>query len=131
VIAGTGFRIVDVDGAWPRYARRAARARTNAATLQQVQARCRSGLALCLECEDGLAVVTLAGPPGGFELKVLLAVSRGGRGAFSRQEPSLVSVARDMGAASISFRTNRAPAWARKLGPQWSRVGDDKFWRTV
>ncbi len=131
MIAGTGFRIVDIADAWPRYARRAQKARTDAGTLQQVRARCRSGLALCLECDDGLSVVTLAGAPGDFELKVLLAVSHGAPGAMERREDELLEVARAMGARAISFRTDRASAWVRRLGPEWLRLEQDKFWREV
>lgn len=131
MIASTGFRIVDIADAWPRFASRAQRSRTDTGTLDRVLARCRAGLALCLECEEGISVVTLAGMPGDFELKVLLAVSRGGSGAFTRRERGMVAVAQEMGARSISFRTDRPEAWARRLGPAWLRIEEDKFWREV
>lgn len=131
MIAGTGLRIADISDVWPRYACRAKRARTDAASLQRVISRCRAGLALCLECDDGMAVVTLAGPTGEMELRVLLAVSHGGAGGFARREPELLAVAHDMRARAISFRTDRAPAWARVLGPAWRRIEDDRFWRDL
>lgn len=130
MIAGTGFRLVQIEDVWPRYAQRAARCGADSSVLAWVVADCQAGAAVCLECDDGIAVLTLRVRGAMVVAKVLLAVSRGTSGAVERREREVVAVARDMGAAEVSFRTDRERAWCRVLGPQWSNEGD-RFWRST
>lgn len=130
MIAGTSVRLADVIEAWPRHAARIARCGCDAGTLHWIYQRCVSGLAVCLECEDGMAVIEpRATPEGTIDARVLLAVSTGQHGALERQEAALLVIARELGTERVSFRTDRA-GWARLLGPEWQRT-DDLFWRTV
>lgn len=78
---------------------------------------------------DGIAVVTLRGGPMGMRAFVLLAVSTSGLGAVQRNEAAMVEIARDMGASTLAFRSDRR-GWRRALGPQWRRRGD-LYERTV
>ena len=84
MIAGTGFRLTDVDAVWPRYADRAARSRAGAAHLEWVRAECRASRALCLECDEAIVVFTLGPCAAGMRMKVLLAA--GQPGALRRRE---------------------------------------------
>jgi len=130
VIAGTGFRLVQLDEVWPRYATRAVRSRATMATLEWVIEQCHRGRAVCLECDEGMVIMTTGPMPHGTRAKVLLAVSSGKPGALQRRERDLVTVARDIGAAEVSFHTDRPRAWRRMLGPQWD-TADERFWRPV
>jgi len=127
VIAGTGFRIVDIDEVWPRYAVRAERSLAGEAHLAWVLDECRSKRALCLECDDGIVVLAMGPSDSGTRAKALLAV--GDAGALRRREAELVTVAQDIGAAEVSFRTDRR-AWRRLLGARW-RTDGDRFWRAT
>jgi hypothetical protein len=49
----------------------------------------------------------------------------------ARLEQGLLVVARDMGAVQVEFRSDRAQAWRRLLGPAWQHDGDDRFWRAL
>lgn len=128
MIAGTGFRIVDIGEVWPRYAERAARSLAGDAHLRWVQDECKARRAVCLECDDGIVVLALAACPGGMRAKALLAV--GEAGALRRREDELIEVTRDLGAAEVSFHTDRSPAWQRILGRRW-RTDGDRFWRAA
>lgn len=127
MIAGTGFRLVDVDDVWPRYAARAARCGADAEHLRWVVARCQAQMAVCLECDDGIVVLTAVWP----QVRLLLAVSQdGGTGVLQRREAEVLAVAKDLGGTVLSFRTDRVRAWSRVLGPAWQRE-DDRFWRSI
>lgn len=128
MIAGTGFRLSDINEAWPRYAARAQRSLAGDAHLTWVQEECQAGRAVCLECEDGMVVLALGPCAAGTRAKALLAV--GEAGALRRREEELVAVAKDIGAAEVSFRTDRPRAWARVLGRMWGGDGE-RFWRAV
>lgn len=125
MIAGTGFRVADIDEVWPRWAARAARSLAGDAHLAWVIGECRSGDAVCLECDDGIVVLALGA--GGTRARALLAA--GDAGALRRREEELAAVAREMGAAEVSFRTDRK-GWGRALGPRWQSDGD-RFWRAT
>lgn len=126
MIAGTGFRIADIDEAWPRWRARAERSRAQPEHLEWVCQQCRADDALCLECDDGIVVVTLR--PKTNALVVLFAA--GVPGAFKRREAELFTVAREIGASSVTFRTDRR-AWPRVLGEDWTADGDDRFRRAA
>lgn len=125
MIAGTGFRFADIDEVWPRWAARAERSLAGDAHLAWVAGECRSGEAVCLECDDG--IVVLAVSASGARARALFAV--GDAGALRRREDELAAVAREIGAAEVSFRTDRK-GWRRVLGPQWQFDGD-RFWRAT
>lgn len=73
--------------------------------------------------DDGIVVVTLRGGPIGMRAFVILAVSGGSAGAVQRNESALVEIARDMGAKTLAFRSDRR-GWARALSDKWRRTGD-------
>lgn len=125
MIAGTGFRLVDIEEVWPRWAARAERSRAGAEHLEWVRRQCARGIALCLECDDGMAVITLSADGAG--MRVLLAVGK--PGAMKRREADLLEVARAIGATEVTFRTDR-PAWRRAAGPAWA-ADDDRFRRAA
>lgn len=127
MIAGTGFRLSSIDEAWPRYERRARRSLAGDAHLAWVVQECRAGQALCLECDDGMVVLAVGPCEAGTRAKALLAV--GEAGALRRREDELAAVAREIGAAEVSFRTDR-PAWRRMLSSRWKSDGE-RFWRAV
>lgn len=91
--------------------------------LVEIEAEVRSGRAMCLRCPDGFAVVGLYPRDGALELYVWLAVATQ-RGAFARNEASLVELARSFGAQAIAFRSRRR-GWARRLGDAWKSRGDE------
>lgn len=91
--------------------------------LDEIQAECASGRAMCLCCHDGFVVVGLYPRAGALELYVWLAVATQ-RGAFARNEASLVELARSFGAKAIAFRSRRR-GWARRLGDAWKSRGDE------
>lgn len=72
---------------------------------------------------DGVVSVALHPRPGGtMRLFVLMAVGTSFAGAFRRREPEMLAMARDMGAATMAFRSPRR-GWIRLLGPEWRRDG--------
>lgn len=124
MIAGTNFSLVDFGSVRPAVERLAGRwiapnvidsaGRASRATLAN---------------EDGVVVVELCGDPRGMQAFVLIAASYAGSGAFRRNEAAIVEIARDMGASTLAFRSDRR-GWRRALGPQWRRRGD-LYERTV
>jgi hypothetical protein len=100
------------------------------AEVAEIRAQCESGHALCVACEDGMFVFSAISHDGvHLELYVWIAVAFV-HGAFRRQEPALLRIARDLGADTIAFRARRR-GWARRLGPEWQRRGSDEFVRQV
>lgn len=97
--------------------------------LREIQAECESERALCVSCEDGMAVFSLVCDGSACELFVWIAVAFK-HGAFARQEAALLAVARDLEADTIAFRSRRR-GWARRLGPEWQRRGTEEFVRRV
>ncbi len=126
MIAGTGFRLVDIDDVWPRYADRARRSGAGEEHLRWVVARCQAQMAVCMECDDGVLVLTAVWP----QVRVLLSASRGGTGVLHRREAEVLAVAKELGGAVLSFRTDRVRAWRRVLGAAWHHEGD-RFWRSI
>lgn len=124
MIAGTNFRLVDVDAVWPAHAERAARCGAPAGHLDWVVGECRAHRALCLECDDGIVIFTLGISERGTRMRVLLAV--GQPGALRRRAHELAKVARAAGATEVSFRSDRR-AWQR-MG--WASNGD-RYWRAA
>lgn len=101
----------------------AARRVATDAELDEIQAEVRSERAMCLQTADGFVIVGLYPRGGGLELYVWLAVASQ-RGAFARNEGSLVELARSFGAQAIAFRSRRR-GWARRLGDAWKSRGDE------
>lgn len=130
-IAGTGFQIADIDDVWPRIVERARRCRSDQVVLDNACARCHpEGDAVCLQGPDGVVIMSAHGHAPGFVVAdVLLAVSNCRAGAFRRQEQAMVAIAQDLGASTLSFRTDRR-GWARMLGPAW-REQNGTFSRTI
>ena len=97
--------------------------------IEEIEAQCALDKAACLVCDDGAVVIGLE-PLGDdrFELFVWLAVAFR-YGAFERQEAALQVIARDLGAEAIAFQARRK-GWARRLGPEWQRRGN-QFVRSV
>lgn len=101
---------------------RAARV-VGASEIEAMASQCRTGSALCLACDDGLVVLQLIPRGSALELFVWLAVAIK-HGAFFRHEPAILAIARDLSATTIAF-TPRRRGWARMVGPQWARRGQD------
>lgn len=97
---------------------------------QDIAAQCGDEQALCFACEDGMFVVRLQPLGNALELFVLAAVGFCAHGAFERQEPAVLAIARDLGADTVAFRARRR-GWGRMLGPEWFRRGTDEFVRDV
>lgn len=97
--------------------------------LQGLVEQCEEGTALCISCDDGMAVIQLQ--PFGDELELFVKLAVAFRhGAFERQEASLLAIARDLGAQTLAFQTRRY-GWARRLGPDWQRRGTMEFVRST
>lgn len=128
MIAGTPFELVedsDVRGIC-----NLARGRiVSDSEIDEIEAQCAANRLACLACNDGAIIVGLE-PLGDsrFEMFVWLAVAFR-YGAFERQDAALQDIARDLGAEAIAFQSRRK-GWARRLGPQWQRRGD-QFVRSV
>ena len=114
-----------IDAAFARIRHRIA----STSDIEDLKAQCAEGNALCAACEDGVVVFSLQTYGMGLELFVWLAVASR-PGAFERQEPALLKIARDLGAETLAFQTRR-PGWGRHLGPQWQRRGSAEFMRYV
>lgn len=100
-----------------------------ASEITELEAQCEDGRALCLSGPDGVVVIALQ--PFGLELELFVWLAVAFRhGAFQRQEPALLKIARDLGAQTLAFQTRRA-GWVRRLGPQWQRRGTVEFMRYV
>lgn len=124
MIAGTSFCLERVDRAWEKHRARIERCGTDEVTLRDIRLDCFWRRAVCLEGPDGMVIVRpVHTSDGKIDLEVLLAVSAGLHGAFKRNEQAMLAIARDMGASTVSFRTDRA-GWQRLLGPEWRRQGD-------
>lgn len=123
--SGTSFRVVDdVVSFWPTLPP------LRSESIEAL-AEVRAGRALCFHGEPGTFVIGL-GPgenPGTLEAFVLLAVAAR-VGVFDESEPAVLAVARDLGAATVAFRSVRR-GWARRLGPAWKPRGTTEFWRYV
>lgn len=130
MIAGTTFLLADIDSAMLRYRRRIRKAMTPREILSDAAFMVHDGRALCLEGPDGMLILSAMGRADGarllVECKVLLAVSSGVPGAFKRQEQAVIAIARDLGAALLTFRTDRRgwPRLLRMLGADWRREGE-------
>ena len=98
--------------------------------LQAVEAA-RGGNALTFRGPFGVFVLTLVpgDNPGELEAFVLLAMASR-VGAFQDAEPAVLTVARDLTATTVAFRSVRR-GWARRLGPAWRPRGEREFWRPV
>lgn len=131
MIAGTAFRLAEIDRVWPQFRARAARSHTTAEMIEQHLKACRNGEALCLVCDDGLVIVTLEIERNGrITCMVLLAVSNGAFNAFARYEEQMLAIARDLEADDLAFCTDR-PAWRRMLGAAWRKAGECTFSRSI
>jgi hypothetical protein len=118
-VCGTPWQIVDIDEVWPRIAPRIPADTPDA---DEIRSDCLAGAALCLQCADGVLVITLTPGVSGLELLVLLCV--GDRpGAYQRRDPDLDKLAADLGASAIVMCPRRR-GWARLLGPHWTRRAD-------
>lgn len=97
--------------------------------IRELMEQCEEGTAMCVSCEDGMAVLELRVVGEALELFVKLAIAFR-HGAFERQERELLKIARDLEAETVAFQTRRA-GWARRLGPEWQRRGTMEFFRSV
>lgn len=97
--------------------------------IAEIRAQCASEQALCLACEDGMAVIDLRPGTEGLELFVWLAVAFK-RGMYDRQDAALDKIGRDLGASTVAF-VSRRRGWGRRLGPEWRRRGTDEFVRHI
>ncbi len=123
--SGTDYVIADHERLWP--------------TLEglpkdadQALLACRQGRALMFQGERGVFVLSLrAGHnPGTLEAFVLLALASR-HGAFDHAEPAVLTIARDLGATTVAFRSVRR-GWARRLGAAWKpRADGTEFWRWI
>lgn len=95
----------------------------------EIQAECEAARAHCLACADGMIVVDLRPHGADLELFVWLGVAFR-HGAWERQGPALLEIARDLGARTIAFEARRR-GWSRRLGPEWQRRGTREFVRAV
>jgi len=111
---------VDVELAWPDAAPLLAAAlRGSDDTADEMLARCRAGGAWMLASDQAFVVVEpVAHGAGGFDLLIWAAASRGGRGCIARHLTELESIAADMGARRLAFRTGRR-GFARALPEHW------------
>ena len=119
MIAGTNFNMVRFADAWPRFKEWAGEYIT-AEAIEEA----RRWPSTALINEDGLLVLTIKPGHNGLRAFVILALSSGKHfGAFHRNEAGAVEIARDMGARTLAFRSDRR-GWSRVLGPHWWRDGD-------
>lgn len=120
-VCGTPWQLVDVDTVWPRIC---GRIPASTPEPQEIRHECQRGTALCLECADGVLVITLL--PGTRDLEstlfVLLAVGYS-PGAFQRRDSDLDTLAADLGASSIAWCPRRR-GWERLARQTWTRHGD-------
>lgn len=123
-ILGTPFELITFFDAWT-----IARQRTSSKWIcDSAIAEAQHANAVSLVCPDGVMTMSLIPDEGGrMRALVLMAVStRFAAGAFQRNEPHVIRIARDMGASVLAFRTQRR-GWSRLLGQEWSRDGDLYF----
>jgi len=94
-----------------------------------IAAQCDNDDAIAFSTDDGMFVVQLR--PFGDELELFVLAAVAFRfGAFERQEPAVLDIARDLGAKTVAFQARRR-GWGRRLGPEWFRRGTDEFVRDV
>lgn len=120
-ILGTPFELINFFDAWT-----IARQRSSSKWIcDSAIAEAQHANAISLVCPDGVMSMSLIPDEGGrMRAFVLMAVStRFAAGAFQRNEPHVIAIARDMGASVLAFRTQRR-GWSRVLGPKWVRVAD-------
>lgn len=124
MIAGTPFILADVQDIWPTICHRLLKTKSPLKTVLAALTKCRHGESICLEGPDGVVVLTLE-PSESAKMRamVLLAFSSGKAGAFKRNEPSMVAIARDLGADELAFKTDRQ-GWTHLLGPEWTQDGE-------
>lgn len=129
MVAGTTFELTEFGAVW-KAVQDHARGWIPDESVQQATEMDTRGAAACLMNEDGLVVVNLEPlPDGTMQAFVMIAVSTGRPGAFRRQEPAMLAIARDLGAVELAFRSDR-PGWLRVLGPEWA-CDFDIFYRSV
>jgi hypothetical protein len=128
VISGTDFRIEDPELIGV-VGRTLPAKLVSASELRDLEAECRGNEALCVACDDGMAVVDLRINSGEIEMFVRMAVAFR-HGAYERQGPALAKIACDLGASVMAFESRRR-GWGRRLGPEWTRRGLDEFQRRV
>ena len=97
--------------------------------IDALEAKCEAERALCLLGDDGLVVVEPQ--PDGDRMQMFVRLAVGFRvGAYKRQGPALLQLARDLGASTIAFGSERR-GWSRYLGPDWVSRGGGVFAREV
>ena len=129
MIAGTTFELTEFGAVW-RAVKDRAKAWIPADSIARALLDDQGDAAACLMNDDGLVVVNLEPlPDGTMRAFVLIAVSTGRPGAFKRQEPAMLTIARDLGAVELAFKSDR-PGWLRVLGPEWA-CDFDLFYRSV
>lgn len=113
-ICGTDFDLAEFRSVWPRVRERA-KGWIAEDAIEAAEGRSTA----CLMNDDGMVAMKIAGR----RAYVLLAVSTGTAGAFERNEAAVATMARDMGATVLAFRSDRR-GWAKVLGPEWRHQGD-------
>ena len=97
--------------------------------IAEMRAQCELGRTLSLGCDDGTVVVELR--PYGETLELFTHMAVASRfGAFGRQLPALLQVARELTATTVAFQSRRR-GWSRRLGPEWRMRNGNEFWRYV
>lgn len=129
MISGTTLVIEEDSGVIPWAALVCGKDIVTVDEIEEFVEQCEMGSAMCLTCDDGMAVIQLQ--PFGTELELFVKMAVAFRhGAFNRQEAAIVRVARELGARTIAFQTRRL-GWRRHLGPQWQRRDTNEFVRLV
>ncbi len=118
-VCGTPWQVVELDDVWARIAPRIP---GTAEAIVLVREACERD-AVCLECADGVLIVTLE-PVDDLHFRLFVLLFVGYRaGAFQRREPDLDALAVDLGASSIAgFPARRG--WAKLLRRPWIRQGE-------
>lgn len=122
MIADTGFRFED-PALVAEICRHLKPGTVTSSEIAEIRAECEAERAVCLACDDGVIVIALQPYGAALEMFIWLGVALR-YGAFERQGPALLALARDLGAQTIAFHARRR-GWSRRLGLEWTRRGND------
>jgi hypothetical protein len=107
------FTVVDIDSVWHLVEPTAGKLLKRPRVIRNA---CRKGEAVCLQCEDGVVVITVDIEPVNHtrELRVWWAgVTRQASGCFEKYLPHVLKIASDLKCSAIAFGSNRR-GWTRK-----------------
>lgn len=128
MISGTDF-IIDTPQVVPHLLKPFVPTLLSQAEADELLAECEANRAMCLTCADGAVIVDVRVHDDHLEMFLRAGVAFR-HGAFARQGPAMLAIARDLGASTIAFEARRK-GWARRLGPEWRRRGTREFVREV